>query len=725
VAASTLYQNWQANTWYAPANGFIIYDGANFQQLTGPVAPTYYGTTGAAPPVSWGTVIGSPTTDGTCTWTCKGPGAWVAGATHAVGDVVVVTYTYYVTTTVWSAALHMWVTQTTSNTVTNAFTCTIGGVSLNPGPPSWVNGLGTFTQDGGVQWQNSGNPQTWPGATQTLTLINSVIDSAGHIQIAQSLGESNDNAHVPSWQATKGALTGDGNNTGGTPHPFNWLNNGPYSAGLTTPWLYAYSGLNSITGYITNPSPVSQPIILAANMQPVIQGLGLADTQFDTIILWRTAAGGTSLFYLDQFPNPGANQTWVFTDTSGGDDALNTAESAPGSILSSSLATPIPATATAPEYHCGRIFVIDGSYVRWSGGPDTTTGSGNSSFPPLNYFQLPDQPIKLKSATMAGTGGLIVACAANTYVILGEGITPTAISAGNPFLPPKMFMEQIGILSYDCLTMRGSTIYGFSNKRKAFSFDPGNGELEIGFPIGDQFRTVTTGGISAALYNPATSYVTWHEKDSTDTGLYVSDGSVGWFRWSPIAPPESGSLWSPRAAIVGGTSAVQSVETSLGSFDLLIGPPVSGPILKRDSAQTGDWTGAAYTAFPSYDVKGSIALCDTGEVAEITHIALKSMAVGARPTVSLLLDEIAAGVTVEGRSSDWDTLSLDEDRHEDPPNLDPSITIFSDRYKTSSTAICPKCENFQLKIDYGAQLFADELLKFAIYGATFKERRQQ
>jgi hypothetical protein len=286
-------------------------------------------------------------------------------------------------------------------------------------------------------------------------------------------------------------------------------------------------------------------------------------------------------------------------------------------------------------------------------------------------------------------------------------------------------MEGLGIQSYDALCMVGSTFYGMSNKAKAFSLDPGAGYLEIGFPIGDQFKRVTTGALNAALYDPVTAYVTWHEADSTDTGLYVSDSQVGWFRWSAIAPPESGSLWSPRAGIVGGTSAVQSVEVLPGVFELLIGPHSSGPILKRDQTVFGDWSAGAYQGYPAWDVKGSIGLCDTGEVAEVAHIALKSLAVGARPVVSLLLDEIKAGVTVEGRTTAWDVLNLEDGHHEDPPNLEPSITMYSDRYQTSSTAECPKCETFLLRIDYGSQQVADELLKFAVYGAVFKEKRQQ
>ena len=136
-------------------------------------------------------------------------------------------------------------------------------------------------------------------------------------------------------------------------------------------------------------------------------------------------------------------------------------------------------------------------------------------------------------------GGLLVVCLSNTYIILGEG------TANNPFLRPKMYMERLGAMSYDAMFVVGSTLYAFTNNNKMVMADPGNGYVEIGFPIGDQFTRVTTGGISSALYDPANTFVTWHEKNSGDTAMYVSDGAVGWFRYSPIAPPESGSLWSP------------------------------------------------------------------------------------------------------------------------------------------------------------------------------------
>ena len=37
---------------------------------------------------------------------------------------------------------------------------------------------------------------------------------------------------------------------------------------------------------------------------------------------------------------------------------------------------------------------------------------------------------------------------------------------------------------------------------------------------------VTTGGVSAALYNPANAFLTWNIANTADTGMYVADGEI-------------------------------------------------------------------------------------------------------------------------------------------------------------------------------------------------------
>jgi hypothetical protein len=159
---------------------------------------------------------------------------------------------------------------------------------------------------------------------------------------------------------------------------------------------------------------------------------------------------------------------------------------------------------------------------------------------------------------------------------------------------------------------------------------------------------------------------------------------------------------------------VQSIETAPGFSQLLIGPPTGGGlILFRDSTTNAD----NGTPYPSWDVKGNIVLCQSGEVAEIAHIGLKSMPVGARPIVSLLLGEIAATA-----QTPFEALQITSC---DPPDLPPSTTLFSDRYTALQNGICPKCDHFQMKTDYGVQNYPDEQLMFSIYGAKHAERKQQ
>jgi hypothetical protein len=685
--APSIYPAWAAATWYAPL--FVIRDSNNnLQQLT------TGGITGGSAP-AWAIVAGTPTTDGTAVWNCLGPAAWIATHHYAVGDVIQATFTYYITvqqtTYTWNG--HTYVPTTTyvqqAQTATAIFQCSQAGVS-GGSAPAWTNGNGTTLTDSSVGWVNRGNAPAWPGATQTLSTSNRILDTNGNVQLAQAVAKSGPGPVT--WNATTGAYSFDGGAV--------WLNQGPYSAANTGTWIYAYSGKNGITKHIGTASPQSAPIQVSAGNLAVIQGLGLPDTQEDQIVLWRTAQGQSTLIYLDTIPNPGAGATWIYTDTTP-DTGLNALIPAPVANQND----PPPSNMTAPAFHLKRIWAISGTNVIYSGGPDTIVGSGYESYPPLNFVPIPEQPIRLLPVVV-NNGGLLVFTTSNIYIILGDG------TQSNPFYP-KIYLANVGILGYDALDVVGSTPYFMENNRKVSSFDPSNGYVEVGFPIGDQFEKVTTGGLNASIYDPATTYLTFNFQSSGETAMYVSDGLVGWFRYTPVAPPESGSLWSPRAAIVGGTSAVQSIEVTTGTRQLLIGPAVSGPILMRDKTTRTD-NGAAY---PAWDVKGNIKLCDTGQIAEIAHIALKSAAIGARPTVSLLMGELAATP-----QAPFDVLQITS---EDPPELPPSQTMYSDRYSAMQNGVTPKGDTFQFMVDYGTQDAADELLEFGIYGAKHEERKQQ
>jgi hypothetical protein len=475
-------------------------------------------------------------------------------------------------------------------------------------------------------------------------------------------------------------------------------------------WIYVQCYGNSADQSCSTASPPSLSTGDFSNVDHVdVDVTASLDPQVNQIRVFRTVDGGPDDTLLELPNSPFPNVTATIEDAAL-DTQLNSFSLAPVNHE----ADPPPAGMVAPVYHLGRVFGISGNLVVWSAGPDVQPAgaNGNSAFPPLNFAPFEEQPIRLYSGVTNQGPTLFIFGTANVYAIFGSG------TQASPFLPPTIYMARVGILSYDEGEVIGSTFYMFTSTGKFVSFDPSAGYVEQGFPIGDQFAKVTTGGISQALYSPGSGFVTWHEAGSGDTAIYVADGAVGWFRLSPIASPESGYVWSPRRAIVGGTSAVQSVETSPGVFQLLIGPAASGPILYRDLTVNTDWASGAAVAYPSWDVRGNVVLCESGEIAEIAHIGLKSTAYGGtRPKVSLLLGEIAATATVP-----FDELEI---TGTDPPELEESQTLYSDRYVALQNSITPKCDNFQLKIDYGTQATADELLKFSIYGAKHAERKQQ
>lgn len=596
-----------------------------------------------------------------------------------------------------------------------------------------------FTQDGKLTWQNYGTPGSWI-ALQAASVYGTnksqvILDNNGNLQFLSLPLSGSSGATVPSWQTAPGATTADGSTS--------WLCLGP---GVVISAIgnvqYSYS-THGIDGSVSTASPISfiqGPILGPANQQaptPSVYGiLALTcavipanDHQIDQIWIWRTAQGQPTLVLEDQIPIDGVITAATYfeqgvTDTSStGTGALNAEIAAP--IASSN--NPPPVGMTAPVYHLGRIWAIYKNTVIRSGGPDTLAGNGNTAFAPLSFTPIQEQPIRLMPTITSAGPGMLVWGPANIYIILGAG-TPS-----NPFQPAALYMAGVGIQSYDAVTQIGSTFYAFGNTArvggnlvgKAFSLDPGAGYTEYGFPIGDQFTSVTTGAGGQTpsgapmgyLYNPASTYVTWAELGSGDTALYVADGNVGWFRYSPVASPESGFLWSPRAVIVGGTSAVQGVETEPGVTQLLIGPQTPGPILFRDSAVTSDFTQGATNPYQSYDVKGCIQLCLSGEVGEIAHVHVVSMPQGARPLVGLLFGEILP--TTQAPFAWFERTSSE------PPNLPASQTLYSDRYTMLSKGVTPKCLFFQLGMDYGQQDFPDETLMFSIFGAKYAERKQQ
>ena len=578
--------------------------------------------------------------------------------------------------------------------------------------PIWNTSLGGITKDNQVNWVNLGTLSTWLSSYQYPDAVTVLIDTNGNLQYTNQLFQTETvwtagvadttgagdvtSATQPTWSTTLGAVTSD--------NAYSWVNLGPASQ-LTAGTLQYAQSYHCIDGSVTTASPVSYALKPLAGSPGLFELQVLAtpsgNTQVDEIWLWRTAGGQATLVFLDAVPNNPNLGIVNYLDcipdtTSNGQQALIPEIPAPDN----NSADPPPVGLLGPVQHMERIWGFVGNVLQWSGGPDTITGNGNTAWPPLNEIAYKNAIVKLVPVTVEN-GGLLVFTTNGIEIVLGTG------TASNPFYTTS-YCKGVNLANFNALDVLGSLIYLMEANGKVSSitiqypFNPQSGYSEVGIPIGDQFLNVTTGGISSALYTPANAYLSWCWRSTADTGLYVADGAMGWFRMNQVAPPETGEIWSPRAAIAGGTSAVQSIETSPGIPNLLIAPPTGTPgtILMRDSTTSED----NGTPFALYATLGSIVLAQPGSSVALQYVVTEEAPLGLPCAVGVLLDEVAGT---------FDNLVQ---KKNDPPNLPASTTVTSQRFWANQNAHPLEARHMQTKISWPAQNFANELWTYSIYG---------
>jgi len=673
----TTDSSWVANTYFPSAGGFVagpypdqnglaqpILDGSGNTQFISRTVTVGAPITGASLPTFSGTP-GSSVNDGNIVWTCQGPASPLTGQPYTLGQ---------------------WVNATATDGNDYWFRCITPGTS-GATAPIWLPAYGFLIQDGGITWENQGPSFGWTriGPTQTVSGQIEVLDSNGNRETTVISGITG--ATAPTWATAQGNLTVDNTAT--------WLNDGPLSPASTLPWFYAYAYKNSVTGNVSNASPVSAPITQGLNNYILVQGARSTDPQVDTVVIYRSVQGGSSatLLYLDEIPNPASGMWTYYDDTpdTGLDDEI-LANISP-------FANVAPLGITKMTYHLGRIWGVVNNAVYFSAGPDATNGNGNEQFPPANVFVFPDQVNRLWATIL----GLLVFTASDIYIIQGTGVSGSNIV---PFFSAP-FLLDVGLLNYNAWTVNGAIAYMFTSDSQLVSLDMGAGVSEVGFPIGDQFLKLTTGGFDVSTFNPLTARLTWHTSGSPDKGLYVSDFATGWFRLYPTPAPETGMTWAPFAAIAGGISQVQSVETSPGIHSLLIGPPhpfIPGLILKRDDSVFTD-NGAAYDA---NFLLGCIVLAQPGQLAELVFLTTDSQNVGTPPSLSVKLDEINTA-----SSGSFEPLPNSTD---DPTQLEPSNSILSQRFYFSQTQLPALGRNLQIKVDWGDDEVQNEMLTLTVFG---------
>lgn len=601
--------------------------------------------------------------------------------------------------------------------------------------PRWSTGsIATFNQtvDGTIIWFNYGPVGTWAASTTFGDIPSEtgvILDSNQNLQYVSNNAGGTSGGSDPTWATAIGATTTDGTLT------WTCLGPGVEIASSSVQYAYSYHGVDGSVSTASPPATIQGGILGPAQAEDVvssgyltISGIISQDAQVDQEWIWRTPIGQATLILEDQIPSdiPGGGATFTYTeygipDTSTlGQGALNPFIAAPVDEVND----PPPIGMKAMTYYQERIWGIYENMVVHSGGPDTIVGNGNTAFAPLDEIPFAAQPIRL-IPVLVQDGGLIVMTTSGIKIILGSGTSTDPYFVGD-------YLELVSIASYNAVSVAYNQIFCMESNQKVSSiaieypFNPQTGYTELGFPIGDQFVQTTTGGLNLS-FRAATSYVTWNMNSSADSGMYVSDGIGHWFRMSIINAPESGFLWSPIAALASGddASAIQSVETTPGVHNLLIGSGGSGgPILMRDTSGT-IWTDNG-TPYPSWDAKGVTLLCGTGEWADVAHISTKSRAVGARPTVSVLFNEIGPvqPTSASGPNASYTALTLDE-KSQNPTRGRRSVSVYSDRYDLAQNGVETEGDCLLTKFDYGTQAVGDELYDFGIYASVHDEREEQ
>jgi len=550
---------------------------------------------------------------------------------------------------------------------------------------------------GTISASTGNNAVTW--APSTAYGVGEVaIDRNSNLQTVTTGGTSG--ATEPNWSTVLGGSTTDNTVIWETTYiQAISASNGGYE--------YAIALVNSLDNTVSNATILSQSTGDFSGAQGILipAGAGLPpiaqiDPQADYVAIFRTTDGQSAPFLI---PGPG-NYPWTIPLSqylaSGYldhtlDTQLNNEISA--AILGEN--TPPGAGAINLTYHLDRIWYSIGNTVYWTTGPATPVGNGVNGTSPLNFSSLPSL---VKRIVPTSTGALIFTVS-DIYIIQGNGTTASPIQSALPLIPG------VGLLSYNALALNGPTIGFFTTDNQFIILDPSAGVSYAGLPIGDQFRQ--SNGQPGTNWNPANVYVTWHV-EGEDQAWYVADGQFGWYRLMSAPAPESGYPWAPFATITNGVKAVQSIEVTPGVHRLLLGPIGTGELLQRNLSVFAD-NGIPY---PANATIGSIVLAQPGQVAEVAHITIDAVRVGAPVVLGLMIDEALPYYT--------GPIDILKEWESDPPNLSQSRSFYRQRFYLSNSeedeaAVMRDC---QVQIIFSPyDIVQNELLTVTLFGAYSQE----
>lgn len=392
-----------------------------------------------------------------------------------------------------------------------------------------------------------------------------------------------------------------------TPSITPGLSFGSGSLSPTSGYSYVYCYFNPVTGQLSSASPYSANTGPQTSKNITVGYTKSADPQVSNIWIFRTLDGGSLYYLLAQVPN----LTSSYTDSTA-DSGLNTDLVAPVAGVNN----PPPAGMAHVAFYASRPWGAVGNVLFFGAGPDATIGVGTECWPGANNFTVQGNITSLNPLSI----GLAVLTEDTLYLLTGTDITSFDL---NPW------QKNFGVMSENAVTQDGDVLYVFTSRSLFYSIQYGVGLSEIGFNI--------RGNLAAI--NPSNVYVTLH-RSGADEGIFVSDGSTNLWRYGLDF-----GAWSPVAQPLMGCNAIGSIETSTGTWSLLMGQAAgSGNIFFRDPTSFSD-NGKTYSCFAQI---GSLVIAPPGQVAVPEKILVQITSLGAGwtyPTVSVLPNNVTGTFT--------------------------------------------------------------------------------
>lgn len=434
-------------------------------------------------------------------------------------------------------------------------------------------------------------------------------------------------------------------------------------------WRYVYVYRDDADTHISSMSDVSVNTNNHTLATVHVTVTGTDQTRVSHIEIYRTRDGGGEFYFLTKIANPGLGATATFDDAVPDTD-LNKFIQAP----SASSNEPPPAGMTDLVRHNARFFGITERGVQYNARHNVDfplNGIEEECWPADFEFRF-TAPIALAPTSR---GLLVFTRSGVTYMIVGQSfadLTPIEVFSGLP------------ISSKNEVAKDGDFLYVYTSKRELLRIS------EEGVTRIDQALSAE----DLSDFVPGSCYLTVH-RSGTDSSIYLSNGNsklrvfnVMTNSWSPV--------WEADGINVT-IQMVQSIQTSLSEFELILGPRegFSGYLWKQDdSIHTND------TEVYGGSLVFSFMLAGPKDWSALEWISVEASVVPKR--VSILVNEIDGTMT---------PMTV---RVGDPPLLPDSTTLASLVYYPHTTDVVRRARRLQIEIEFEAVDDAAEL-----YGLGF------